>query len=155
MLLDNLTIRNNSIYVSEGGGAAVALGTQGEGHVVVSNSVHYAGTDSDWSCLSLGRPAETYETVSNNLCYRPNSPNSEWVNGHGTLSQWQASSGHGMGSLETDPRYSSLDRMTPDLSVDATSPLLGAGHPTQSAGTDLFGLPRDAYPDIGAYEYAH
>jgi len=154
MVMSNVTIRNNSLYVSEGAGTAIELGTEGSGHVVVSNSVHYGGVESDWSCLKLDRPASAYQTVSNNLCHRPNSSSSEWVAGVGTLSEWQTSSGHGAGSVQSDPLYGSLNRTAPDLAVGAGSPLIGAGHPTASTLTDLSGSARDEHPDIGAYEYA-
>ena len=40
-----------------------------------------------------------------------------------------------------------------DLSLDATSPAIDSGNPDGATTHDIAGTPRDAQPDVGAFEY--
>ena len=152
--MTGVTVRNNSIYFGpDASGTGIYLGGEGTGHVLVSNAVYYAGTNDGWNCLDLDLALSSYDAVDNNLCYFPNAPGGEWMNGVGTLADWQSSSSLDASSVVTDPGFVSTTGPDFDLSPESdTSPLVDSGHPTLSSNTDLTGTDRDDSPDIGAYE---
>ena len=130
------------------------LGGEGSGHVLVSNTIHYAGTSSSWSCFALDLPLASYAAIDNDLCYAPGA--SQWVRGRGDLAAWQSYSGT-CGSCSTaDPLYSGVSGAAYTLSpASALSPLVNTGHGTLSAPLAIGEVARDALPDIGAYELAN
>jgi hypothetical protein len=56
----------------------------------------------------------------------------------------------GTGDIETDPLF--LDAANGDFHLQMDSPCIDAGNPTGVPAFDIEGTPRDATPDIGAYE---
>ena len=64
---------------------------------------------------------------------------------------WTAASGQGAHSLSADPLY--FAGAADDHHLTASSPAVDAGSAAEAPTSDLDGLPRDAAPDIGAYEY--
>lgn len=155
-VLNNVTIRNNSIYMSSGS-KGIVLGTEGTGHTVVSNAIHYTGTGT-FTCFDLGLTASAYTAVDNNTCFFPNAnAASEWEAGSGTspspLGAWQGQSGFGANSQNTNPEFKDPTLPLLDLSPQSiSSPLVGAGHGTSSP-KDYRGKTRDAQPDAGAFEF--
>jgi hypothetical protein len=155
----NVDVRNNSIYMSGPGGTGIRVTSEGTGHMIVSNAIHYAGTGSGWHCLDAGLAASDYEAVDNNLCYFPSAGSgAEWEAGSGTspdpLAAWQAISGMGASSLMEDPGFASP--AGPDFNLRASSEsaaMVDAGHPTLSAPLDFDGNARDSAPDSGAFEH--
>ncbi len=152
--MTRMTVRNNSIFIgSQSGGTGIRLGGEGTAHVLASNAIYYSGSGS-FSCFELDLDVSAYDAVDHNLCYSPNSGDAQWVDGVGDLNAWQTSSSFDLTSLVSDPGFTSITGPGYDLSAaSAPSPLVDNGHPTQSSPEDLEGLPRDASPDIGAYEH--
>ncbi|MCB0332034.1 MAG: hypothetical protein KDD55_00975 [Bdellovibrionales bacterium] len=146
-----VSIRNNSLYISEDSGdTAIQLGTEGTGHSVISNAIYYTGSSNQWNCFDLSLASNAYTAVDNNLCYYPNA-NGSWESGSGGLVAWSNASGFDGHSVEDDPEYA--DVASGDLSPSsASSPLVGGGHTTLSSSTDVLGESRDNAPDIGAFE---
>lgn len=64
---------------------------------------------------------------------------------------WTAASGQGAHSRYADPLYFAPG--ADDHHLTAASPAVDAGSASHAPADDLEGLPRDAAPDIGAYEY--
>jgi len=154
MPMDNVTIRNNSIYIAEGRGEGIELKLEGDNHVVVNNSIHYAGTESRFACFDIPLSATAIDAMDHNLCHAPSAPGTEWVEGEGSRDEWQAQTGFDAASLEVNPGYSSLDMTAPDLSASSPdSPLIDRGHATRSASHDIDGVERTGLPDIGAHEH--
>lgn len=151
LAMTNVTVRNNSIY-STADGVGIRLEGEGAEHVVVSNAIHYAGTGA-WDCFSLGLATSAYRVVDDNLCFGPTAGSLEWESGSGDLAAWRTASSFDASSLSADPAFTAPSAPAHDLRPSgATSPCVGAGHPTESAPTDITGAPRDAAPDLGAYE---
>jgi MYXO-CTERM domain-containing protein len=157
--MTNVDVRNNSIYMSGAGGTGIRVTSEGTGHMIVSNAIHYSGTASSWRCLDAGLAPADYEAVDNNVCFFPSAGSgAEWEDGSGTspdpLAAWQAASGLGASSVMEDPGFSSPDG--PDFNLRASSEsaaMVDAGHPTLSAPLDFDGNARDSAPDSGAFEH--
>ena len=64
---------------------------------------------------------------------------------------WRAATGQGTGDRGADPLFSSAWPST-DLHLRAGSPAVDAGDASLAPAFDLEGRPRDARPDLGAYE---
>jgi hypothetical protein len=135
--LDNVVVRHNSIAMHSGTG--LALRTETEGLTVVNNAI---ALDSGACFETSADPA--FSVMDHTVCQA-----SQWTLAGGDLAAWQAL-GLGPHSQATDPRFANV--ASNDLSIDASSPLMDAGDATLASTTDLTGLPRDAQPDIGAYE---
>jgi hypothetical protein len=153
---ERVIIRNNSIYMSSGGGEAIVVngeGNQGTGHVVVNNAIHYDGNANSFNCLNLTSAVTAFNEVDNNICYRPNSPSSNWEASYGSLASWQNSTGFDTNSSTSDPGFK--NPANDDLSaIDQFAQMVDSGHPTLSSLSDILGQNRDSIPDIGAYEWA-
>ena len=133
--------------------AGIRLGEEGSGHVEVSNAVEYLGASAVWRCFGLSLAPAAYAAVGHNLCHYPGSAAGEWAQGHGKLAAFQQSTGLDAGSTEAAPQFASVSAPAFDLrSASPASPLVDAGDLLHSALADLTGKPRDAKPDIGAYE---
>ena len=152
---NNVTIRNNSIFTSIGG-TGIDLGTEGTGHIIVSNAVHYSGSG-NFNCFNFNLPASAYTAVDNNTCFFPNSNTAQWEAGSGTspspLGAWQAQSGFGTNSKNINPEFTDPTLPLVDLSPKSTSQIIGAGHTTRSSQKDFRGKSRGNNPDAGAFEF--
>lgn len=157
LMLNNVDIRNNSIFITSSG-TGIRLGTEGSGHQLVSNAIHYSGSSS-FSCIDTGLNPAAYEAIDYNLCFMPDaSSTSEWEKGSGTtpspLEAWRNSSGFGSHSLSMQPGFHFP--MGPEYDLTITSQEAGVvdrGHPTLSASRDFLGRQRQGIPDAGAYEF--
>ena len=155
---DDIVVRNNSIWIGpNSGGTAISVRDMGDDHVIVSNAIHYAGTSSSFNCLRVDLPLGSYQEIDHNICHFPNATGAEWSDGHGTnpdpLTAWQGASGFGGSSQLADPGFA--DPAGFDLSaMTAFSAMIDNGHTTLSSPSELHGLPRDAMPDVGAYEWS-
>ncbi|MBU1879184.1 MAG: hypothetical protein KJ734_09575, partial [Chloroflexi bacterium] len=94
----------------------------------------------------------THLTVTHSLFYLPDAGH---VLEHGSTQYTAATIGSlGPGNQYGDPRY-----VAPawghdgDYHLQAGSPAIDAGTPAGAPADDLEGRPRDAHPDMGAYEY--
>ena len=154
--LNKVTIRNNSIYTSSSG-TGINLGLEGTQHTVVSNAIHYTGTEK-FTCFNLGLATSAYTAIDNNTCYFPNAlASSEWEAGSGTnpnpLGAWQGLSGVSVNSQNVNPEFKDPSLPQVDLSPqNISSAIVGAGHNTSSP-KDYRGKTRDAQPDAGAFEF--
>jgi hypothetical protein len=157
LLPDDITVRNNSIFIDTAGGAtAIRVDDFGNDHVVVSNAILYTGSSSSFNCLAADLGAAAYTDVDHNLCWFPNAPGAEWSDGYGTdpdpLQAWRDATGFGGSSAMVDPGFA--DAAAGDLGPEnAAAAMVDAGHPTLSSPMDIDGLPRDGQPDVGAYEW--
>ena len=152
--MSGVVVRNNSVFFGAAAhGTGVLLGEENAGYALSGNAVQYVGAGPRWDCFRLRVPPAAYTTVDHNLCHAPAVAGGEWVDGFGTLAAWQAATGLDARSTDADPRF--VDTAGPwDLQASgADSPLVDAGDPAASAPTDRLGLPRDATPDIGAFEW--
>lgn len=151
--LDNITIRNNSIYIEGGQNAnGIALNHNGDNHVIVNNTVHYIGNNDLFNCFESNLNVTEFDLFDNNNCYHPNAPDAEWFDGAGDLLDWQIATGFDMSSTQTDPLFTDAvsGQMIPS---DATSPLVDSGHAMSASNLDFNGLMRDDNPDVGAFEW--
>jgi hypothetical protein len=146
--LDAVTIRNNVVYyAATGGGTGIRLGTEGTGHVVASNAILSAGSNS--TCFALGLASTAYYS-DHNLCW-VGSPG-HWESRYAALTAWQAT-GLDLHSLNQDPMFVKAAIAGYDFTAAAGSPLIGAGDPAHSAISDILGTPRSTPPDIGAFQH--
>lgn len=149
-------IRNNTLYFTPPANeystpvVGIQAGVEGSGYVVASNAIYYTGSQSGIWCLRLDGGA-SFAVVDANLCAAGSGAFS-WGSWNGTvypsLAEWQAATGFDAQSVNADPAFTSGADFTPA----AGSPLVGAASAIQHASTDFTGKPRDASPDIGAYE---
>ena len=147
-------VRNNSIYFGAAGGVGIALDTEGTGHVLVSNAIHYAGTANDWSCLDASLPKASYSAIDYNLCYFAGSTRGNWEASAGSLAAWQTATGFDAHSANADPGFRSPAGPAWDLTaLSSSSAMVDTGDPARSSPTDLWGNPRDSHPDMGAFEF--
>lgn len=151
---DHATVRNNSIYMNPGPGGSkgIVVGKEGGAHVVVGNIVSYTGSSSDFFCFELSLPPDSYEAVDNNICSFSGRGYWEYST-FSTLAEWQAATSLDQASSVADPLFVHASAPDYDLSIAEGSPAIDAGHATLSSKTDFDGHPRDAKPDIGAFEY--
>jgi hypothetical protein len=146
---DQTTIRNNSIDID--GGQGIGLVGEGTRHVVVNNAIYSGGAGNGGvGCFRLSLPMSAYSAVNNNVCF--SNDKGDWVVGQGTLSAWSAKTGFDTMSMLVDPQFKSIE-VPYDLSAaSADSPLVNHGDAQHASSTDITGKPRDAQPDVGAYE---
>lgn len=132
---NDVTIRNNTIYISGPGGAysGIVTGSEGTGHVVANNAVTIVGP-STGSCFDTKLGAGAYAFVGNNAC-------------HGSA-RWGTTL-DATTHLTADPLFVNPPG---DLSLQPTSPLLAAGDPAHASANDFLGRPRPGRPAIGAYD---
>jgi len=151
-VMHHATVRNNTVYFGpSASGRGLHVGVEGTGHVVANNAVFFAGASRSWSCFQLELPASAYELVDGNLCWYPRSPGAwEMSTGARDLAAWRrARPSFDRHSIQADPLFT---RPPDDLSPGPRSPLVGRGSLSGPSRRDLTGKPRDARPDIGAYE---
>ena len=153
-LNNNLTVRNNSVYMKNPTYASVGIRVSRDGanHAVVSNLIYFgAGSTSATACFNTsGLAPAAFAAFDNNLCHY-SATQGMWDATRATLALQQAA-GLDMKSLNVNP-----DLVTPvgpnfTLTANSGSPLLNAGHPTLSSKFGKGGVKRDTSPDIGAFE---
>ncbi len=146
---DNIIVRNNSIYLGpNSGGTAISVSDMGDHHQIVGNAIAYAGTSSSFNCLNAPLGATAYDAIDYNVC---GFSAGEWADGVGNLTAWRAL-GWDTHSHAGDPGFA--DPSHGDLSAaSASARMVDNGHPTLSSPGDIDGHPRDARPDVGAYEF--
>jgi Right handed beta helix region len=153
---NNITIRNNSIYLGSQvrGGAGITITREGSSHLVVSNVIQYAGKSPDWGCVqTTGLTKSSFEAFGYNLCYFSNS-RGRWEVTAGASSNWKSATSLDSHSLVADPLFTSLLRgPNYSLVLQSGSPAVNGGHPTLSSTSDILRTKRDTKPDIGAYEF--
>ena len=149
---DNVVIRNNSIFLGDGGGTGIKLGGQGDQHSVLSNAIHTTSTSSSFNCFRFDLPLASYDTIDHNICHAPSAPGGEWVDGYGDLVAWTGTSGFDGSSSTGDPGFA--DPAAGDLSAASeNAAMVDQGHPTLSSPMEVGGFARDAAPDVGAHEW--
>jgi parallel beta-helix repeat protein len=152
-------VRNNTIFFGAGSpsGNAIMFGNEGSGHVVAGNSINFLGTNTAaFKCFELGPPPGSFASWDFNQCWYPTAgSNARWTNAYSTLAAWRTATGFDTNSIQVAPQFTGAGvDATADFSLGPASPLTGAGNsaPGRYAPTDITGKPRDAAPDIGAYE---
>lgn len=156
-----ITIRNNSVLFgpsASGIGIDFRTATATERGRVVSNAIHYLGSDGGFNCLALAPPFGAYSRIDNNLCVAPAASGAEWVDGQGAgaagLATWTSMTGHDTGSAWLAPGFFSLLPVdASDLRLRPDAAAIDAGHPTESSPIDFGGMPRPAPPDVGAWDF--
>ena len=156
LTLTKVTIRNNSIFTSSAG-IGIMLGTEGNQHIIVSNAIHYTGSD-NFKCMSVDLASSAYTAIDNNACFFPNASSlSEWESGSGSnpspLGAWQAQSGFSINSKNINPEFTDPTLPLVDLSPQSSSQIIGKGHTTRSSLKDFRGKSRGTNPDVGAFEF--
>jgi len=157
-------VRNNTVYLgpSSPGGVGIRVGGEGDGYVVTSNAIYYAGTGvpDGWSCFDLRPPLSSYGAVDYNACWFPAAAGQRWELGTGGLATWQAVSGAARApfaafdvhSLQQNPEFVDVAAPASGFAPGPTSPLAGAADPVNFAADDINKKTRDAAPDAGAFE---
>ncbi len=152
---NNITIRNNSLYLknSRNGTFAIRLSRDGTNHTVVSNLIYFGGgTTAQSSCFyTAGLAPSAFTTFDNNLCYYSATPGT-WDNVRTTLTAQQAA-GLDTHSKSSNPNLVPPTSPTYRLQLSASSPAIDAGNTLRSTLSDILSKVRDSLPDIGAYEF--
>lgn len=154
LLNNNLTVRNNSVYIKYPTYASVGIRVSRDGanHMVASNLLYFGGgTTAATACFNTsGLAVSAFAAFDNNLCYF-SAVQGVWDTTRTTLATQQAA-GLDLHSLAANPNLNTPTAPAFALTVIANSPVLNAGHPTLSSKFGKGGVKRDASPDIGAYE---
>ncbi len=144
--MDSLTIRNNSIFLSNASSSTIGieLGTEGSNHIVVSNVISLDNGNG----FDMNLPDINYLTVNYNFMELVG--NASWGNNM-SLPNWSNSRGFDVNSQVGNPMFTSI--VPPfDLSPQSASLLIDNGHPNLSSSIDFNNLNR-YNPDIGAHEF--
>lgn len=146
--MQNMTVRNNSIYYAtstSGSGIAIAAGA---GHKVFNNAVYITsgGAMNCFSHTALGN----FSVWNNNWC---NSAGN-WSPTYANLGLAQAA-GFDVNGGNTDPLWLATPSSgnSWSLAVQAGSPLRSVGRNTDKSRFDILGCQRDSSPDVGAHEF--
>ncbi|MFK8010825.1 MAG: right-handed parallel beta-helix repeat-containing protein [Marinicellaceae bacterium] len=151
--MDNIVIRNNSIYFNNpASGTGIILGTMGNNHVIASNAIYYNGNLDSFNCFDTDLPFSEYLDMDYNLCYHPNAGNAEWSHNQGGLLQWQKASGFSQNASMTNPGFEDPEN-NQFWAQNQSMAIVNTGHPIFSSDCDYDCTPRDITPDIGAYEW--
>lgn len=150
---DNITIRNNSIWLDSIGSRGILVNDLGDNHIVVSNAIYYAGTSNNFDCFSVNLPTSAFDAFDYNLCYYPNASGADWSSQDSTLSAWQTSTGFDLNSWNTDPGFAN-PAAGDFTAVSGSAAIVDNGHPTLSSLQEINGGFRTPPSDIGAQEWA-
>ena len=149
---DNITIRNNSIWLNAVGSRGILVNDLGDNHVVVSNAIYYAGTSDNFDCFSVNLPTAAFDAFDYNLCYYPNASGADWSSQDSTLNDWQTNTGFDLNSWNADPGFTN-PAVGDFTAVSASATIVDNGHPTLSSTQDINGGFRTPPSDIGAHEW--
>ena len=153
-LVSAIVARNNSILIDAG--AAISIGTEGSGHAIVDNAVHFASGGAGTACLDVPSGG-TFSAIDYNICDGA----AEWELGTGGASLsasrglWQtASGGADSHSQATNPGFASVTSPYNLAAASSGSAIVNAGSASGYAPTDYTGASRPigAASDVGAYE---
>ncbi len=149
---DNITIRNNSIWLNADGGRGILVNDLGDNHVVVSNAIYYAGTSDNFDCFSVNLSPTAFDAFDYNLCYYPNASGADWSSQDSVLSDWQTNTDFDLNSWNADPGFT--NPATGDFTAaSGSAPIVDNGHPTLSSVQEINGGFRTPPSDIGAHEW--
>ncbi|HET9034072.1 MAG TPA: hypothetical protein VFN25_14355 [Dokdonella sp.] len=150
--MDAITVRNNSTYFGpNAAGYGISLNEEGGAHLLVSNAIHYAGSGT-FACFDVDLLPTRYLAMDYNLCFTPSTMGADWVRDTASLGEWQAATGFDIHSGSVDPGF--IGPAASDLRpASMVSAMVDQGDPLYSSGADVSGHPRDAAPDIGAWEW--
>jgi hypothetical protein len=152
--LDALVVRNNSIHIATSNSVGIAVGGEGNGHVIVGNAIESVAATGFWACLSLDLPPANYAAVDHNVCAHVAGAAREWEAGSGTLAAWRAASGFDANSRAAPPGFVAPQAPSFDLSATgAQAAMVGQGDPFLGAPLDFFGQARGTPPDAGAFQW--
>jgi hypothetical protein len=171
--LDALEVAHNSFEVRSALTSATNAGVvtlSGSTSTTVTNTLAYfgfsnnsvelirnSGTGTGTAVMYyLGHNVVANTMANNNLYFFLNQLTSslfkQWVSSTVTnslnLATWQTNTAKDLNSINADPLYSSSTNLMPI----STSPVRNAGLVLPWISTDFNGTPRDATPDIGAFE---
>lgn len=142
--LDQITVRNNSVYFgAQTGGTGLHFADEGQLHEVISNAIEFE-SGSGSACFNYSAPSSRFSDRDFNLCH---SNGAEWALSFNNLNNWQTVSGADTNSLDLDPLFDQA------LQPGAGSAVINAGHPSLSSAYDFLNRARTNGPDIGAYEF--
>ena len=154
-LNNNLTVRNNSVYLKNPTYASVGIRVSRDGanHVVVSNLVYFGtGTTAATPCFNTaGLATSAFGSFDYNLCHYA-ATQGQWDSTRTTLAAQQAS-GLDRHSLSVDPSLPTPVAPLFMVAPTSGSAALGAGHPTLSSKLAKGGVRRESSPDIGSAQF--
>ena len=133
------TIVNNTTNNKDGHGGSVALGPASDTTLV--NNIIWGNEPNDIVIDAIASPFPSVDARYNNwetvLVQDPKPDIEQGLNGPGNIS--------------ADPLFVDVD--AGDFRLSAGSPCIDTGDPDAGVNDDITGRPRDARPDMGAYEY--
>jgi len=112
--MTSVIIRNNSIYVNNGasGGTGITLGTEGTGHVCVSNIVRFAGS-AGFTSFNFNLAASNYRATGYNIVADPGFANPASPTYDLSLSSTSKAIGAGHPTLSTTVDFNGRARKQP------------------------------------------
>lgn len=153
-LNNNLTVRNNTVYMKNPtyGSVGVRVSREGTNHSVASNLIYFgAGSAATTACFNTSGLATTaFATFDYNLCYYAATAGM-WDTTRATLTT-QRAAGLDAHSQTANPVISTPVAPLFSIAMGTNSPAINAGHPSSSSKLSLGGLRRDAISDIGALQ---
>lgn len=149
---NNLTVRNNTIYLKNPtyGSVGLRLSRDGKTHTVASNLIYFgSGSTSTTACFNTSGLATTaFSTFDYNLCYFSATAGA-WDSTRTALAT-QRSAGLDLHSQLANPLMTLPVAPNYSTTTGPGSPAIKAGHPTASSKFGHGGLRRDSTADIGA-----
>lgn len=151
-LNNNLTVRNNTVYLKNpsAGSAAIRVSREGNTNKVTSNLIYFGtSASSSTQCFNTtGLSPSAFAAFDYNLCFFSGSTGT-WDSVRTTLSTQRAAGFDGH-SLTVNPNVTPSVSFPYGLVVPSASPTIKAGHPTLSSAFAIGGLRRNTTSDIGA-----
>lgn len=147
MAMDNVTVRNNSVYLrgTDVLTTGIAVGGEGTGYSVVSNLVSMDNGNG----FKMDLADAAYTTVDYNMMEQLGG--ATWGSAT-SLAAWSSNRGFDQHSITGNPMFTSTTAPNYNLMPLAGSAVVDAGHPTLSVATDYTGSNRIGVSDIGAFE---
>ena len=147
--IDQLLIRNNSIWLGRRNGVGVALGDAGGEHRISHNAIELADPIGS-ACFAITAPARLLQMDRQRCAATQGSV--PWVAGQGDLLAWQGATGFDSASTEQLPGFSAA--AAGDFhALDASAAMVDGGDPASASPIDRLGQDRPVPPDIGAEEW--